>query len=99
MSGFLVCLVVGIFIATAEICIKFSRKETQFDQAKLLLVDFICFLLLHAESDCGFFYILSNNSYLYEEWKERHSNVVDDVSKFLHLRFISLEVFSFHMNI
>ncbi|XP_012568674.1 probable ubiquitin-like-specific protease 2A isoform X2 [Cicer arietinum] len=32
-------------------------------------------------------------SYLCEEWKERHSNMVDDFSsKFLQLRFISLEL-------
>ncbi|XP_057431259.1 probable ubiquitin-like-specific protease 2A isoform X2 [Lotus japonicus] len=32
-------------------------------------------------------------SYLCEEWKERHANVEDDLaSEFLHLRFISLEL-------
>jgi hypothetical protein len=53
-----------------------------------------------AESDSSFFHILWNYSYLREEWKERHSNMVDDFSsKFLQLRFISLEVISLHTNL
>ncbi|KAG4948315.1 hypothetical protein JHK86_041554 [Glycine max] len=51
--------------------------------------------ILHMDSLRGSHKGLKNvfQSYLCEEWKERHSNVVDDVSsKFLHLRFISLEL-------
>ncbi|KAJ1434905.1 Ulp1 protease family, C-terminal catalytic domain [Sesbania bispinosa] len=51
--------------------------------------------ILHMDSLKGSHKGLKNvfQSYLCEEWKERHANVVDDVSsKFLHLRFISLEL-------
>uniref|UniRef100_A0A0R0H491 Ubiquitin-like protease family profile domain-containing protein n=1 Tax=Glycine max TaxID=3847 RepID=A0A0R0H491_SOYBN len=51
--------------------------------------------ILHMDSLKGSHKGLKNvfQSYLCEEWKERHSNVVEDVSsKFLHLRFISLEL-------
>ncbi|KAK7328093.1 hypothetical protein VNO77_22189 [Canavalia gladiata] len=51
--------------------------------------------ILHMDSLKGSHKGLKNvfQSYLCEEWKERHSNVVDDVSSnFLHLRFISLEL-------
>ena len=35
-------------------------------------------------------------SYLYEEWKERHSGTTEDVSsKFLNLKFLPLKVFPF----
>ncbi|KAK7412170.1 hypothetical protein VNO78_03619 [Psophocarpus tetragonolobus] len=51
--------------------------------------------ILHMDSLKGSHKGLKNvlQSYLCEEWKERHSNVLDDISsKFLHLRFISLEL-------
>ncbi|XP_020220858.1 probable ubiquitin-like-specific protease 2A isoform X2 [Cajanus cajan] len=51
--------------------------------------------ILHMDSLKGSHKGLKNlfQSYLCEEWKERHSNVVDDVSsKFLHMRFISVEL-------
>ncbi|XP_068497180.1 probable ubiquitin-like-specific protease 2A isoform X2 [Phaseolus vulgaris] len=51
--------------------------------------------ILHMDSLKGSHKGLKNvfQSYLCEEWKERHSNVVDDVSsKFLQMRFISLEL-------
>ncbi|WVY92773.1 hypothetical protein V8G54_031861 [Vigna mungo] len=51
--------------------------------------------ILHMDSLQGTHKGLKNifQSYLCEEWKERHGNVVDDVSsKFLHMRFISLEL-------
>ncbi|XP_027355302.1 probable ubiquitin-like-specific protease 2A isoform X2 [Abrus precatorius] len=51
--------------------------------------------ILHMDSLKGSHKGLKNlfQSYLCEEWKERHCNVVDDISsKFLHLRFISLEL-------
>ncbi|TKY71508.1 ubiquitin-specific protease 2B [Spatholobus suberectus] len=51
--------------------------------------------ILHMDSLKGSHKGLKNvfQSYLCEEWKERHKNVVDDVSsKFSHLRFISLEL-------
>ncbi|KAL2342056.1 hypothetical protein Fmac_009996 [Flemingia macrophylla] len=51
--------------------------------------------ILHMDSLKGSHKGLKNlfQSYLCEEWKERHSNEMDDVSsKFLHMRFISLEL-------
>ncbi|CAK8530321.1 unnamed protein product [Lathyrus sativus] len=51
--------------------------------------------ILHMDSLRGHHKGLKNviQSYLCEEWKERHPNMVDDVSsKFLQLRFISLEL-------
>ncbi|KAK7302577.1 hypothetical protein RJT34_13469 [Clitoria ternatea] len=51
--------------------------------------------VLHMDSLRGSHKGLKNlfQSYLCEEWKERHSNMVDDVSsKFLHMRFVSLEL-------
>ncbi|XP_045813558.1 probable ubiquitin-like-specific protease 2B isoform X3 [Trifolium pratense] len=51
--------------------------------------------ILHLDSLKGSHKGLKNlfQSYLCEEWKERHSNMVDDFSsKFLQLRFISLEL-------
>ncbi|KAK2393272.1 Cysteine proteinases superfamily protein [Trifolium repens] len=51
--------------------------------------------ILHLDSLKGSHKGLKNlfQSYLREEWKERHSNMVDDFSsKFLQLRFISLEL-------
>ncbi|XP_027930647.1 probable ubiquitin-like-specific protease 2A isoform X2 [Vigna unguiculata] len=51
--------------------------------------------ILHMDSLKGTHKGLKNifQSYLCEEWKERHGDVVDDVSsKFLHMRFISLEL-------
>ncbi|OIV96188.1 hypothetical protein TanjilG_14865 [Lupinus angustifolius] len=51
--------------------------------------------ILHMDSLKGSHKGLKNvfQSYLCEEWKVRHNNVADDdVLKFLHLRFISLEL-------
>ncbi|XP_061370838.1 probable ubiquitin-like-specific protease 2A isoform X2 [Gastrolobium bilobum] len=51
--------------------------------------------ILHMDSLKGSHKGLKNlfQSYLCEEWRERHQTVVDDdSSKFLHLRFISLEL-------
>ncbi|KAI5448372.1 hypothetical protein KIW84_015697 [Lathyrus oleraceus] len=51
--------------------------------------------ILHMDSLKGHHKGLKNviQSYLCEEWKERHPNMVDDISsKFLQLRFISLEL-------
>ncbi|XP_054801820.1 probable ubiquitin-like-specific protease 2A isoform X2 [Prosopis cineraria] len=51
--------------------------------------------ILHMDSLRGSHKGLKNvfQSYLCEEWKERHRDMVDDVSsKFLHLRFVSLEL-------
>ncbi|XP_028787339.1 probable ubiquitin-like-specific protease 2A isoform X2 [Neltuma alba] len=51
--------------------------------------------ILHMDSLRGSHKGLKNviQSYLCEEWKERHRDVVDDVSsKFLHLRFVSLDL-------
>lgn len=40
------------------------------------------------------------NSYLCEEWKERHKDTSEDVSsKFLNLRFIPLEVLNLILHI
>ncbi|KAF9679043.1 hypothetical protein SADUNF_Sadunf07G0099000 [Salix dunnii] len=40
-----------------------------------------------------YIFIPLNYSYLYEEWRERHDGRVDDtLSKFLHLRFVPLEL-------
>ncbi|KAG6767495.1 hypothetical protein POTOM_028700 [Populus tomentosa] len=40
-----------------------------------------------------YIFIPINYSYLYEEWRERHNGTVDDMlSKFLHLRFVPLEL-------
>ncbi|KAK4271319.1 hypothetical protein QN277_020030 [Acacia crassicarpa] len=51
--------------------------------------------ILHMDSLKGCHKDLKNviQSYLCEEWKERHQDMADDVSsKFLHLRFVSLEL-------
>lgn len=38
-------------------------------------------------------FVSKNDSYLWEEWKERHKETSEDLSsKFLNLRFVSLEV-------
>ncbi|MBA0649281.1 hypothetical protein Goklo_016856 [Gossypium klotzschianum] len=56
--------------------------QRHFSDSKDLLVDF-CFLLSLSRVD----------SYLSEEWKERHGEAADDVpSNFLHLQFVQLEV-------
>ncbi|KAJ6860177.1 ubiquitin-like-specific protease 2B isoform X2 [Populus alba x Populus x berolinensis] len=51
--------------------------------------------ILHMDSIRGSHKGLKNliQSYLYEEWRERHNETVDDtLSKFLHLRFVALEL-------
>ncbi|KAG5226593.1 ubiquitin-specific protease 2B [Salix suchowensis] len=51
--------------------------------------------ILHMDSIRGSHKGLKNliQSYLYEEWRERHNETVDDtLSKFLHLRFVPLEL-------
>ncbi|XP_052304282.1 uncharacterized protein LOC18107031 isoform X3 [Populus trichocarpa] len=51
--------------------------------------------ILHMDSIRGSHKGLKNliQSYLYEEWRERHNEIVDDtLSKFLHLRFVALEL-------
>ncbi|KAL9340195.1 hypothetical protein Peur_066414 [Populus x canadensis] len=51
--------------------------------------------ILHMDSIRGSHRGLKNliQSYLYEEWRERHNGTVDDtLSKFLHLRFVPLEL-------
>ncbi|KAJ6677779.1 UBIQUITIN-LIKE-SPECIFIC PROTEASE 2A-RELATED [Salix viminalis] len=51
--------------------------------------------ILHMDSIRGSHRGLKNliQSYLYEEWRERHNGRVDDtLSKFLHLRFVPLEL-------
>ncbi|XP_052310501.1 probable ubiquitin-like-specific protease 2B isoform X4 [Populus trichocarpa] len=51
--------------------------------------------ILHMDSIRGSHRGLKNliQSYLYEEWRERHNGTVDDtLSKFIHLRFVPLEL-------
>ncbi|XP_073262021.1 probable ubiquitin-like-specific protease 2B isoform X3 [Populus alba] len=51
--------------------------------------------ILHMDSIRGSHKGLKNliQSYLYEEWRERHNETVDHtLSKFLHLRFVALEL-------
>lgn len=76
---------------------QYSKNKT--NKVNACLSEFHLFSVI-AESDTAFFHILYNDSYLCEEWKERHPNMVDDISsKFLQLRFISLEVASLHLNL